>query len=366
MIYIAGISIALFFELLLINKKQKTLSDKIMIVWILLIVIHLYLFYLVHSSQNFTYPFLLGIEQGLPLFYGIFLFFYVGATVEIIPKKKWVILAHFLPIIVCYLYLINFFSLPTDQKIYVYENQGAGFENFMKVKTILFPLHGLLYIYWTLNLLKKHSLNIRLQFSNLDNINLNWLRMLIYGTGCLWILVLFLPENYIFIAIAFFVFIISYFGIKQDPIFSNGKLEQIPNIPKDSETIGPVIKKYSKSGLTKEHSEKIYEKLIHVFSKEKLYADCELTLADLASKLETKSNYLSQIINEKEGANFFDFVNSYRLKAFLDLVSDQKHQKLTVLGMAYDCGFSSKSSFNRYFKKIMQKTPTEYIKGFSN
>jgi AraC-like DNA-binding protein len=69
---------------------------------------------------------------------------------------------------------------------------------------------------------------------------------------------------------------------------------------------------------------------------------------------------ISQIINQKENKNFYDFVNTYRFEEFKRLISLQKNQQYTLLSLAYDCGFSSKSSFNRYFKKATGQTPSEY------
>lgn len=328
-------------------------------IWMLLIAVHLYLFYLSYSNQIFELPFLLGIELPMPLFYSVFLLFYVGSMTEQIPKKKWTLSLHFLPIIASYLYLITFFILPVDQKIYVYEHKGLGFENYMLVVDVFYPLHGLLYIIWSLKLLNKHKRNIKRQFSNLEKINLRWLRVLIYCTAVLWTLVLFLPDTYIFVAIVLFVFIISFFGIKQDRIFAHGKLDTTPII--QEKKVELPTKKYAKSGLTEEQSEKIYKQLINLLTEDKLFQNGELTILELANRLETKANYLSQIINEKENKNFYDFINNFRLMAFKAMVTDQNHKKFTLLAMAYECGFSSKSSFNRYFKKTMEQTPTEYV-----
>ncbi len=82
----------------------------------------------------------------------------------------------------------------------------------------------------------------------------------------------------------------------------------------------------------------------------------------MALELGTHPNYLSQIINEKEGKSFYDFVNSFRVEEFKRLVKDSKNKQFTLLALAYDCGFNSKSSFNRYFKKNTGKTPSEFVK----
>jgi AraC-like DNA-binding protein len=85
-----------------------------------------------------------------------------------------------------------------------------------------------------------------------------------------------------------------------------------------------------------------------------------------STKLGVHPNYLSQIINQKEKKNFYDFVNTYRFEEFKKLIAQQKNQQYTLLSLAYDCGFSSKSSFNRYFKKATGQTPSEYTTAVSS
>ena len=121
-------------------------------------------------------------------------------------------------------------------------------------------------------------------------------------------------------------------------------------------------KKYSKSGLTSEAADELHRNLTALMEREKLFKESELTLANLAERLNTIPNYLSQIINEREGKNFFDFINTLRIEEFKKAVTDPANQKFSFLGLAFDCGFNSKSSFNKYFKKITGLSPTEYLK----
>jgi AraC-like DNA-binding protein len=120
-------------------------------------------------------------------------------------------------------------------------------------------------------------------------------------------------------------------------------------------------KKYPKSGLTEEASEKLHQALINLMTENALYKKSELSIDDLSSKLGIHPNYLSQIINQKEKKNFYDFVNTYRVEEFKRLIGMPRNQHLTLLSVAYDCGFNSKSSFNRYFKKATGQTPSEYF-----
>ena len=95
---------------------------------------------------------------------------------------------------------------------------------------------------------------------------------------------------------------------------------------------------------------------------DKLYTNPELSLNELALKLNIPPNYLSQIINEKCGKTFYDYINECRVEEFKKRIILPENRQFTLMTVAYACGFNSKSSFNRYFKKITELTPSQYIK----
>lgn len=350
MIFVAGISIAVFFEFLLVFKKNKTPSDKILIVWLFLISIHLFLFSMYKSGEIYNYPSLLGLILPLPLIQGVMLYLYVATSTFQLPQNKYLLIIHFLPPLAAYIYLIQFFLLPTDEKIYVYQNSGLGYEKFMTSLIIGIIVLGIAYQIWSVILLNHHKKKIENQFSDIEKIDLNWLRILVWGMGVIWLIVLlFKNDTYTYITLSFFVFAIGFFGIRQIGIYPQNKGQEEKK------------EKYSKSGLKSEHSEELYEQLKHLMENEKMYTRNELIIQDLAAELKVRPNYLSQVINENEGRNFYEFVNNYRVEEFKRLISIPKNQQLTLLSLAFECGFNSKSSFNRYFKKSTGQTPSQYF-----
>lgn len=111
------------------------------------------------------------------------------------------------------------------------------------------------------------------------------------------------------------------------------------------------------------YEETMKRKLIQVMTKEKVFLNPELTLNELADKLEMKVSELSHFINSNLNKNFNDFVNEYRVKEFKRLISAQDvNSKATVIELAFDSGFNSKASFNRIFKEATGMTPSEYRK----
>ena len=115
--------------------------------------------------------------------------------------------------------------------------------------------------------------------------------------------------------------------------------------------------------LLKEKDTEIYaNKITHYMSTAKPYLDANLTLPQLAIMLQIPPHHLSRVINEKFGINFFDFINQYRVAEVKTKIDNPEFDNLSLLGIAFDCGFNTKSAFNRVFKKMTGMTPSEFKK----
>jgi AraC-like DNA-binding protein len=360
MIFVAGISIAVFFELLLLSKKNKSSPDKILAVWMLVIAVHLSLFYMYFTGEIYNYPFLMGWAAPFPLLHGVFLYLYVGSLTNQLPGRKSLLLIHFLPAIAIVLYLIPFFTLPSEEKIAIFRNQGAGYEVFNRILVYAIGTSGVVYITWSGLLLRKHRRRILDRFSYQDKIDLQWLRILTWGMAGIWLLIFLRRDPDLYAGVAVFVFLIGFFGIRQVRIFPS-ETTPVPRTETPSLSAEQEREKYAKSGLTKERLEQLYQELVRLMKEDRVYTKTDLSIDDLASNLRVHANHLSQVINEKVGKNFYDFVNQYRLEEFKRILSDPRNHKHTLFALAIDCGFNSKSSFNRHFKKVSGQTPSQYF-----
>ena len=94
---------------------------------------------------------------------------------------------------------------------------------------------------------------------------------------------------------------------------------------------------------------------------DKMYENPDLVISDLAQKLNTHSKKISQVINQGFEMNFNDLINTYRVKALLQKIEEGEHSVQTLLSLAFECGFNSKSTFNRAFKRVTSLNPKEYI-----
>lgn len=103
------------------------------------------------------------------------------------------------------------------------------------------------------------------------------------------------------------------------------------------------------------------EKITAAMEQDKLYEDAELTLTQLSKKLSTNPSVISKVINQGFDLNFNDFVNSYRIQSVIEMLKAGEQQQQTLLGIAFDCGFNSKATFNRAFKKQTGLSPKEWM-----
>lgn len=356
--YFAGIFIAFFSSFLILGKKRKNISDYVLSVWFFVIGLHLTLFIYIFSGEYLHFPGFLGIEKAFPFIHGPILYLYIESLTRQKLNKYWFL--HFLTVVSIYCILYDFFILPPEEKIEIYQNEKSYLE-LRKALNILMIISGIIYISLSFVSLKKYKSKISNQYSNLEKINLNWAYYLIIGMLIIWFCVITKNDILIFTSVVIFVLTAAYFGINKAGILNISELEinTLEEIQPEKKEV-PV--KYQKSLLSDEKIQLIYKKLVHKMESEKLYTDPELNLNLVSNLLEVHPNLLSQIINTVENKNFYDYVNTYRIREFKRLAVLPENEKFTILSLAFESGFNSKTSFNRNFKKYENKSPKEFLK----
>jgi adenylate cyclase len=121
-------------------------------------------------------------------------------------------------------------------------------------------------------------------------------------------------------------------------------------------------KKYKQVLLDSSEVNKYGKELEQIMIDYKLYLNPDLSLKDLGSYLELPANYVSQLLNLGFQKNFSEYVNTFRVREFKERVLLEKNKGLTIMAIAYDSGFNSKTVFNTFFKKIEGITPNTYLK----
>ncbi len=127
-------------------------------------------------------------------------------------------------------------------------------------------------------------------------------------------------------------------------------------------TMSKAFAKYEKSSLARSEAEKHLSKILHVMKTASPHRDPDLSLEGLAKLCGISRNHLSQVLNQYRRATFFDFVNDYRVKEAKRLLIDSPQEK-SVLEIAFESGFNSKTAFYAAFKKREGLSPVEFRKG---
>ncbi len=267
-------------------------------------------------------------------------------------------LLHFIPPFILIVLAIPFYALPGADKIAVFEHGGRGYEWYIMIQLTVILVSGVVYTFWSVGAIRKHRRKCREGSLMVDNRKLRWLEFLSYGLGVIWLLVLVFDDRIIFIGVAIYVLAIGLYGINRGSTFSTPGADQLPVSPSSK----PQKPRYAKSGLKQADKDAVYVMLTDKMKTEAWYKENNLTLQELASRLDIHPNYLSQVINEKEDKNFYAYVNHWRIQAFIRIATQPQNRQYTYLALAYECGFNSKSTFNKYFKRYTDRTPSEYFR----
>jgi AraC-like DNA-binding protein len=302
------------------------------------------------------------------------MFVYVLLMIKENGRFKSVYLLHGIPFLAFTVFMMfDFYFLDTSEKLAYYEQMYTKLPLDLWIASFPNILSGPVYVILSLVLLSRHSNNIVNSFSYKEQINLNWLRNVIGGLGFIYLVVIVsnilvrfpflsmeMHEHLIYFSISIAVFFLGYFGIKQQAIYQSD-----PRFIGQTASKPPEEKKasqYLHSGLKQEEAERHAAVLKAYFEREKPYLDGKLSIGDVADYMKISVNHLSQVINEQLGMTFFDFVNSFRVDEVKTRLSSPDVQNFTLLGMAYESGFNSKSSFNSIFKKFTGLTPSQFTK----
>ncbi len=376
-ILILGFVQSLFFAVLALTKKHKETADYLLAALFLAMCYQLGVNFILSSDYKYDFPHLLGTAEPLAFVYGPLLFFFIKNYIDgkHLYKKKY--LLHFLPFLLDHLYnFYHFYFMTGEQKIQAYMEISAGRPSLeMSISMIARSLSPLIYSIWSIRILVVHRRNLKKLYSfTTEKLTLDWLWHLTWSMFSIGafalilnlIIVFFDTADWVqlrFIIFAFatvWVFIVGYYSVRKTPFYRSFPIEGLSTLDVDEKTKQP--EKYEKTRLKEEEIDGLKSKLLDYLEKEKPYLNQNLTIGELAASLDIQSHHLSQLINDQLGKSFFELINSYRVEEVKQRFFDPGYQNLTLLGIAMECGFNSKASFNRIFKQLTSQTPTEYIK----
>jgi AraC-like DNA-binding protein len=340
------------------------------------------------TGYDAVFPHFVGADYPLAFLYGPLLYVYARALSnrERIFDRRY--LWHFLPFALLVLFLVPFYLQSGGEKMAFVRAPGSGLWAQALGTINHFKLvHALVYVGMILSLLKRHRYRIQDRFSSIERINLNWLRDLMIGIVVLMMVSIALyilslggqriivgldpstiNDDYMLLGLACLVYGVGFMGLRQPEIFDGRRhSDSQPSGGRHSRSVGrsssraaPDERPYARSGMSQATAERYQRRLIKVMQSEKLYRRGDLTLQDLSDALAISPHNLTEVINTQLGQNFYDFVNSYRVREVKDRLADPEFAHLTVLAVALESGFNSKSAFNAVFKKHTKMTPSQF------
>ena len=358
-----GISQSFFAGLLIATRRPFTTANRIMTAWVFLFCIEMIFALINHTVlEIYAFPF-------ISFTYGPLLYLYVRHMAN--PSLKyqpWHTL-HFVPFFVFFVVSVIF------RNISFFDDLSGFFtiDRFTPLRIVYsacFFLSVTVYSILSFIQIRRHQVHLRdiVSFTS-EKITLNWMKILsiTFYVGYIVIFILggidiiaglipFDPYILTFIFIAFFSFAYSFYAIRQPEMLDYPVAQR----EEDDIAVQAGAEKYAKSGLRKEQAEAYLTKLLSYMDDEKPYLDGDMTIHHLAQKTGIPRHYITEVLNEKYGRNFFTFVNEYRVREVISRINDPKYQHYTILAIAFDAGFNSKSTFNTIFKAYTGKTPSEY------
>lgn len=358
---------AFFVLVLLLQKKPKLLQDQILVFWLFFLGLSTAGYAL--TLDNFSgYPLLASGIIASFLLHGPFLHLYVSALTLNKKEFKLKTLWHFTPFLAFIVYLIVASRFPTYSEGISLDHVSQDaktpflFHFFLTITALSGPVYFFL-AYKKFQQTKKSSLN----FSSKE-MNLEWLGILIPIFGAVWTILIVIAvihhifhlfsmelcTNGLFLSLSAFIILIGYFGLKQKVVLTNDSIEKERDIPGDLEG------KYAGKKMGEHELQQCCNKVSDFMRTKRPYLDSDLTLPKLAEDLNVSTHHLSQVINEMHDKNFFNFINKYRVEEVKRKIQDPEYHHYSLLGIALESGFNSKSAFNRAFKNFTGSTPSQF------
>jgi YesN/AraC family two-component response regulator len=253
----------------------------------------------------------------------------------------------------------SFYGNPLNIRLEMLNSESFVYSaNYVTIE-FLSKLTRFAYVIACFILISRYGLRLQEKHSNMEKAHLSWLRALVAGFTIVMLFELILSASKIFThyhSIYFYMGLTRYYttfflvnllvftAIRFFGMFEQVNEEELPKKPADEYIVNP------------EEAESIDTQI----KLEKLYMDPDITLDSLAETLEIMPRDLSMIINRHFGANFYTFINSYRIEEAKKMLKDSAKKDTTITEIYLEVGFNSKSVFYTFFKKLEGMTPTKF------
>lgn len=341
--------------------------------WLALFLGLLGIFLLEDSLVNYgiyeRHPCLIGLTWLPVLAFAPVLYLCISEFVSIGRAFRWKHLWHFLPFLLLLLSSLPFLLSSDAFKLQELKKEKTAPALDDKIFFSLIVLQIIVYLFFSFQKLQRHRKHLENITAAPDAFRLNWLLYFLPGLGAV---VLFWLVKMIFgplkhgadwQVLVYFaaIYTLAYFAMRQKEVFPFSKQDAaaMESILND----GPTSTK--RLMFSEERLHQLKMQLLDKMEEQKPYLDQDLSLPSLARQMALSLNELSELVNVGFGENFTQFVNRYRVERSKQLLVSKKHAHLSMVGIAFEAGFNSKTSFNTAFKKMTGVSPS-YFKNETN
>jgi len=376
----------------LVSKRSNRTANRLLAAT--MVAFSIYLATDVYHATGFIeiFPHFFGAAHPMPFLFGPLVYLYAvtaaDRTRRLTPRDA----LHLVPFLAVVLNGLPVYLMSGPDKLAFYHRIEVGdVPPSIAVALPLKLLSGVIYATITLLFLRRHHELVKESYSSVERVNLRWLLWLCGGAAVIWVIAVLsnvlestgiekvgFGDDVIALAMAVMVYGIGYMGLRQPEIFRYDTAEyRVPielRVPRERPVPSPppvtdeaqvpaadaTSPRYERSGLSDREAQRLKDQLTAIMESERPWRNSDLTLADLADRLGTTPHKLSEVLNSQLGLTFYDFVNGYRVREVQRRIAAGDARKVTMLALALDAGFASKSTFNVVFKKHTQQTPSDY------
>ena len=359
-IYPVSVFICLVFFSLFLLKKEIRLHNVILSGYFLVRAFDLMYGWIVFEGKYENYSSLIWVLFGSSILKSTLLFLYISLITQTVLLKgyKWIYI--FSPLLLKYIIVFTCIILYSGETIHAITYNlwcGKLFYYYTIVTVIVF-------LYSAIILIRKYHQKLKDLTSNTNKFSLKWLITLIFTEIIMYLFVIsvrLIDITVVYDSINYYpvldgidfilVLILGIMAYRQGII---NYPTQLMDETEKKTTVSSKPVNYPDTG--------VVEMLESYLDIHKPYLEPELTIGQLAKTLNIPVNTLSRTINSYYQKTFFDLINEYRINEVTERLKEPSNQKYTILYLAYECGFNSKTTFYRVFKKLKGKTPSEYFR----
>lgn len=329
-------------------------------------------------------------SHPMPLLFGPLLYLYAllatNGERRLGARDAW----HAVPALAVIAWALPIYLLPGADKIALFEAIRLGeppdaVRQQLDVAGWLKIISGTVYTALTVRVTVRHRREIRAQYSTLEGITLDWLLLLVLASAFAWGFALLARvlepwdvvrpgtgDTVIAAMMAIATYAIGYRGLQQvatapplvvtpevavpvdTPAFEAFSAAATPSVADDPRVVP------DRALLTPGMMNAIEQRLRTAMDRDEAWRNADLTLAELADRVGTTTHKLSAVLNSRVEQNFYDFVNGYRVREVQRLLLQPETTSRTLLTMAMNAGFASKSTFNAVFRRQVGMTPSAW------